>query len=720
MKKSFLSIIIPASLILMIIAGCNSLMIKSAGEKSIDAVSVDSVISLAEDTCEVISEDSVYSEEADTVLAEPDEEWSEMTTTEKMDSTEKLLDAALTMQEEGDIIVAQYYYTQMRNLMETVDENDSELDSVKYDFLVDNINHYYHDYISQYEVLPEGMSPEAVLAGVEMAEGDTLNGNGDLFEKPEVEIDAAELEAALESLQVFPSVPIDIDNRKVKKAIEFFQKKGRKVYTKWLERAEYNIGPMQRILREEGLPEELVYLAMIESGFNPKAYSYAHASGPWQFIRSTGKIFGLKSSWWYDERRDPEKATRAAAKYLKKLYLDFDDWYLALAAYNCGEGRVKRHIRHYGTKDFWKLKKLPRQTRNYVPTYLAAAAIAMNPTEYGFEEIVLKNPAAYDSVLVGECIDLKLIGELTGTNYNHIRELNPAIVRWCTPPDVDSIWVNIPFGQAENFHTGLKNIPEDQKRSWVRHKIKRGEALSTIARKYGTSQKAIMDIKSNNISSRHRIKEGKYLLIPVPPHKYRGEWAGNEPDDMWYPPESGDKSQYTVRKGDNLSIIAARYGTSVSKLKRWNNLWGKRFIYPGQKLVIWQSGNANKAKNPGKESSGSLTAELQKVEDAEAPVFHTVRRGDNLSFIAKRYGVSVNSLKRLNGLTGRCLIKPGDKIKLPGGSSTGTKSVHVVRRGDTLWEIAVAYGVRLSDLQHANSLTGSSVIRPGDRISIPN
>jgi membrane-bound lytic murein transglycosylase D len=343
-----------------------------------------------------------------------------------------------------------------------------------------------------------------------------------------------------------------------------------------MERAEVYVPLLQQILREEGLPEELVYLSMIESGFNPKAYSYAHAVGPWQFIRSTGRIFGLKSDWWYDERRDPVKATYAACKYLKRLYTEFDDWYLALAAYNSGEGRVHRHMRHYNTRDYWELKRLPRQTRNYVPTFLAALTIMKDPEKYGFKKISFKGYSEYDSVLVTECLDLNLVADIIETDYQSLKDLNPAIVRWCTPPTQDSIWLKVPLGTTAMFHEKVATIPEDQKRSWVRHKVRSGETLSIIAQKYRTSMKAIMDIKSNNIRSPHRISAGKYLLIPVPPNKYSSGLALASIDyDEEYIPDGRSRVTYTVRKGDNLGLIAQKFGTSVKSLKGWNNLWGK-------------------------------------------------------------------------------------------------------------------------------------------------
>jgi len=699
-------------IIILFIVGCSSKNINRIDTSD----EVDSgVVSAFADTLSVSEEDSSESVIESEAVIDLNHDWLGLTNGERLDSSFILLEAAVFWQDEGDFLAMEYYFLRAVDILGHIDPEDPEIEREDYDELVKEIRHFYHNFILTLDFLPEESTPEAVMAGIEIAEGDTLNGENGFFKKPEVSIDSTALDSVLSVEYQFPPVPLS-EHKKVKKAINFFQNKGRRVFTKWLERAEYNVSPMQKILREEGLPEELVYIAMVESGFNPKAYSYAHAAGPWQFIRSTGRIFRLKIDWWYDERRDPVKSTYAAAKYLKKLYFDFEDWYLALASYNCGEGRVKRHIKRYKTKDFWRLSRLPRQTRNYIPTYLAAMTIALNPTEYGFDDFVLKNPPPYDSVLVTECLDLKLIAEIVDTTYKCIKELNPAVVRWCTPPTQDSIWLKIPVGRADKFYQGIVQIPENQKRSWVRYKVRRGETLSIIARKYGTTMTAIADIKSNKIRNRHKIREGQILLIPVPPHKYSKAWAVSEPSEQYYPPEAGDRITYVVRRGDNLSTIAEKYRTTVSKLKRWNGLYGKRYIYPGQKLTIWLKG-ASLADNSKDESYTGTGDNINK------PNFHRVAPGESLWIIAKKYGVSLNELKRLNGLSGRCVIRPGDKLLLVSGDDRDSGDlearIYTVKRGDTLWDIAEVFGVRLKDLKRANNIDGSDMIRPGDRLKIP-
>jgi membrane-bound lytic murein transglycosylase D len=512
----------------------------------------------------------------------------------------------------------------------------------------------------------------------------------------------------------YPAVPYS-EHEKVLRAIRFFQGKGRKVFARWLERAEYNIPIMKNILREEGVPEELVYLSMIESGFNPKAYSYAHASGPWQFIRSTGKIFGLKVDFWYDERRDIVKSTKAAARYLKRLYLEFDDWYLAMAAYNCGERKVLSHTRKYKTKDFWKLRRLPAQTRNYVPTYLAARAIAENPNEFGFDDIVLKNLAPYDSVLIRECTDLATIAQLVDTTLEYIRELNPAIMRWCTPPSIDSIWIYVPWGKSDEFLAGIEQVPDSAKMSWVRHYIKSGETLKQIAGKYGVTTQAIKDIKSNDIRG-NRVIAGEVLLIPIPSQKYQKAWAEQEKKDSHLYPEEGRRTVYTVRKGDTLSGIAKKFGIPLSKLRISNGLGKRNLIRPGQKLIIYDSKKIYTPK--------TVYQSANPIESKNIPRFHRVKQGESLWTIANKYGLSLKELKEMNNLGSESIIKPGEELVLShrsakSQSSDGDSIIYTVKKGDTLWSIASEFGVRISDLKEENGLHGSTVIKVGDKLRIP-
>jgi len=651
---------------------------------------------------------------------------SQLTELEKLDSTAQLIEIAASSLAEEQFTTAGYWFALAKVMLSNVKRDEISEYIEYYQDLVIEINNFYMEYVAGIDVLPKESPPEAIMAGIDEAEGDTAHIITDLDEididslkieiesltKPEVAYDSTALEALLDTVKTLPPVPL-VRNKKVNNAIKFFKGKGRKVYNKWLERAGYYIPVLAPILKEVGLPEDIVFLAMIESGFNPKAYSYAHASGPWQFISSTARIFGLKVGWWYDERRDPVKSTHAAARYLKKLYTEFDDWYLALAAYNCGEGKVRRHVRRYGT-DFWRLKRIPRQTRNYVPTFIAAAIIAKNPTEYGFKEIEFKPTEEVDSLLIKECYDLESIAKLAGTNEKTLSWLNPVITRWCTPPDKDEIWIYLPKGSKTDIAEELKKLPPEKKRRWVRHKVRRGEALSTIARRYGTTVRAICDVKENRISNRHRIRAGKVLNIPVPSERYKKTAVRHTPVSI---PPNRDKIVYTVQRGDNLSLIAKRYGTTVSALRRWNKLYRKRYIHPGQKLTVW--------------IKPSLAEKQSKVSkkryQGPIPDVHIVKRGETAWDIARYYSVSLQELLNLNNLSKRAKIKPGDKLNVPKHDDSQTASetakpevrFYTVRKGDTLWDIAREYNITISELKMLNKIRNHKKIKPGDRLILP-
>ena len=373
-------------------------------------------------------------------------------------------------------------------------------------------------------------------------------------------------------------IPLVI-NTKVEQYINFFQNRGRRQFEIWLNRYEEYGDVIREILRKKGLPEELVYLAMIESGLNPKAYSKANASGMWQFIYTTGKKYGLNRNWYLDERRDPIKATHAAADYLKDLFEEFDDWYLALAAYNCGSGRVSRSARLHQTYDFWQLHSLPRETRNYIPYYLSVAIIASNPEEYGFKRPENGKRFEFDEVVLEKSADLTVIARAAETSFKTIQKYNPELRQSATPAE-SGYKLKLPKGKKDIFEKNFTSLPEDQRFApqYVTHRVKNGESLWTIAKKYNVS---IHDLASvNKIKNRGKIKIGQKLTIPV--------------KGAIYPSSDGPaghfKVVYSVKKGDTLGHIAENYKTRASMIRKWNNLAYGQHIFPGQKLVLWVKG----------------------------------------------------------------------------------------------------------------------------------
>ena len=392
-----------------------------------------------------------------------------------------------------------------------------------------------------------------------------------------------DLEFVEEKVEVIPGhIPITY-NQKVASIIKFFQNEGRSSVQKWLNRMNRYKKIMLPILEEENVPPELFYLAMIESGLNPVAYSYAHASGPWQFISSTGKIYGLKKNWWVDERRDFEKSTRAAAMYLKDLYKKFDDWYLAFAAYNCGSGRVRKEIKRSGnTKDYWKLNRLPGQTRNYVPNIMAAIFIATDPERYGFT-VKPEPDMNWVTKNLDKSVSLEVIAELSGIKTEVLQSYNPEIRQGTIPPlkENETYRFRLPEGFNKSFDSLFSKIEFEKVEEivFIEHKVKRGESLWLIARKYGIRVKDIVSI--NKLGNAKYIRPGQRLQIPTDGYsQYRKNSMVNS--------SKSTKIYYTVKRGDTLSEIAMKYRTSIRKIKKWNGLRSNR-IYIGQKLKIWKS-----------------------------------------------------------------------------------------------------------------------------------
>lgn len=428
-------------------------------------------------------------------------------------------------------------------------------------------------------------------------------------------------------------IPLVINNR-VEQAIEFFQTKGRSNFETWLSRYGVYSNLIIDILKDNGLPEELVFHSMVESGLNPKAYSRAHAAGLWQFVSSTARRYGLVRTWWVDERRDPVKSTRAAADYLKDLFIEFDDWYLALAAYNAGTGRVNRAVRLHQTRDFWRLSSLPRETRNHVPTFLAAAVISRDPERYGFR-VPESDPLTFDEVVLENSADLSVIARSSDISLEQLREYNPELRQFATPPD-QPYTLRLPEGTRTQFLAAFSVLPEDQRFTpqYVVHWVRKGETLSLIAERYRVSIHHIASI--NNIRNYHRLQIGQKLTIPVPSLAPSGALVASS--------RSGDQTtrEYVVRRGDTLGHIAVRYGTSARTLRQWNELRYGEYIYPGQKLIV-----------PVKpdDERGTSVKEI-----------YTVNRGDTLSHIATRFGTSVTKIRTWNGLDQGALIFPGQKL----------------------------------------------------------
>jgi len=485
-------------------------------------------------------------------------------------------------------------------------------------------------------------------------------------------------------------VPIYL-NEKVENSLAYLQTVAHNTFEKYLSHSGRYIPLMEKILAEEGVPHDLVYLPLIESGFNAHAYSYARAVGFWQFIYSTGKRYGMKRNWWYDERRDFEKSTRAAARYLKNLYDEFGSWELALAGYNGGEGRVRKEIKRHKTKDFWKLR-LKKQTRNYVPLFMAATIIAKQPDKYGFFPSY-EEPIEWETVKVSKCMTFNNISAKTGIAVANLELLNPELIRGATPPNYKNYKLRIPVGKSGNLLAAYDKIPSEKNTNWVKHKIRRGETVSTIARKYGVSMSSI--VSANDLRRPYRIIAGKSLMIPTAKGK---SWSSSRKGIV--PDGSGT---YAVKRGDTLWEIARAHGVSVRSLKNVNRLSSNR-IYVGRKLKI-----------PGGTGNDDIGGNV-----------HTVKPGDSLSRIAKRYGVSIAALKKHNRLKTNT-IYPNMKLKIPHKGSSNALSmknkqptIYRVKKGDTLTKIARIFGVTIQELVAWNDISNPSKIPRGKKLKIYN
>ncbi len=443
-------------------------------------------------------------------------------------------------------------------------------------------------------------SPAAVTSIQPAAEGPALNGGvneaelpaSDFFTLSPSENPLAEIELKLPVAELPESdIPLTI-NKKVEYFIKLYRTNGREAFGRWLSRSERYIPMMKEVLKQQGLPEDLVYLAMIESGFSPDAYSVARAAGPWQFMPDTAKGFSLKISPWIDERRDPLKSTVAAAMYLKELYTLFNkDWYLAAAGYNAGEHKILRAINKYNSRDYWELSRgsfLKRETKDYVPRLLAAAIIAKDPARYGFADVAYLPPIDFDSVTIPAKTDLELVATLCGVSHETIRQLNPELLMWCTPPDYPDYELKIPKGMKELFLTEYAKVPEEkrftEKVIYTHYRAKRGDTLATVARRFGTTTNVIADL--NNLGRRRKLA-GRALVVPVQVDTLERTAAARVADNgKQTAANKGFTKFYTVKKGDTLDKVAKRFNVSTRVLATWNNLKGKVSLKPGRRIIV--------------------------------------------------------------------------------------------------------------------------------------
>ncbi len=379
---------------------------------------------------------------------------------------------------------------------------------------------------------------------------------------------------------------LTVDNKAVRKWENYFTGRGRRNFQFWLDRTAAADSLVTTILAENGLPRELIFLAMIESGMSPTAVSNVSAVGPWQFMAGTAKDYDLRRNWWLDERRDLEMSTRAAAAYIQDLYARFGDWSLVVAAYNSGGGRIARKIRQHGHDNFWNMR-LPLQTTDYVPKFIAAARIGENPEKYGFARNGV-TPVEYDVLHVDDATDLELIARCAQSSGAELRQLNPALLRGASPPDMKGYPVRIPKGSRSRAATALAKVPADKRLTWRRHRVQRGETLGHIARQYGSSVNDIARL--NKLGDVHLIRPGDQLLIPMPAELAAKARGRAQEKGHYVPPDGYVRVSYKVKSGDTLGGIARKLGVTLVHLRKVNNIHSTNLIRPGQRLYAYRPG----------------------------------------------------------------------------------------------------------------------------------
>ncbi|MBP8626796.1 MAG: LysM peptidoglycan-binding domain-containing protein [Syntrophorhabdales bacterium] len=458
-------------------------------------------------------------------------------------------------------------------------------------------------------------------------------------------------------------IPI-VFNDAVDYYVRYFTTEKRKVFTNWLRRARYYVPIIKEILKENNIPEDLVYLAMIESGFNARAYSPKKASGPWQFIYTTGERYGLKVNFWIDERRDPEKSTVAAAKYLRDLFNQFGCWYLAAAGYNAGEGRVERAINKHNTNDFWELIKyntLPKETREYIPKLIAAAIIAKYPEKYGFGNIGYDSPIRLKEVGVPQSTPLPVIAKAASLDIGSIRSYNPEILRGITPPYDNHYKIKLPHTvNLDTFHNTLQAALKNERtiKGVIAYKVKKGDTIAKIMKRYGVGYNDMVLV--NGIDGELRIKRGMVLNIPrynnLHPDKgamYAGRYgqpyntnntkmtkARVKPDQK----QPSRTAYHIVKKGETLTSISSKYGINKAAIMKANNMQTEK-VYADMRLKLVKYNDIKKKK-------ATITYR-----------YHIVKKGETLTSISSKYGMDVKRLKSVNNLK-TSNVHPNMRLKI--------------------------------------------------------
>ena len=619
------------------------------------------------------------------------------------------------------------------------DENDENTDEFLYriaSFYVEKMPPQYIDSI-----------PQSIIAFVTLYQFQTI-----MNEIDTTNIDISQLQLNC-TRDVLFNVPITYNKRVQQALLALLAADKSERMIRLLNRKLFYRPFMIEMYREAGLPTDITYLPLLESAFNPKAYSWAHASGLWQFIPSTGKIFGLRDSYWLDERRDPIKSTEASIAYFKRLYNMFDDWYLALASYNTGEGRVRRLVREKKKElieagmpeenikvTYWDLQ-LPKETMNYVPLYIAYQIIAKNPKCFGYIIDSTITPFPYDTIKISDCVDMAKIAKGIGISADSLKGINPHIKQFCTPPDAKDVNLYIPLGTKELYTKFYSTLKSDDKIKWHRYKIASGDNLGSIAKKFGTTIQAIKDM---NKMKNNALVAGRYILLPLPESGVdltkiiaeEEKKAAAKPAREKQMPTAGnsEKINYKVSSGETFYSIARLYDISISDIQSWNPNITPKSLRAGDILIIYMNGQAGQQAAAATKST-QTTQTQQNIATQSQPTSgekqkYVVKDGDNLYQISLKLNVKLSDLIEWNNKDkNKPIIRPGETLvyySTTGEQKTNTTTQNVttqssplpsnqsvinykVQKGDTFYSIARNFSTSVAELESLNNMKASEL-----------
>ncbi|MFU8861088.1 MAG: LysM peptidoglycan-binding domain-containing protein [Cyclonatronaceae bacterium] len=590
--------------------------------------------------------------------------------------------AAMEAQVNDDLLVAE------EQINEAIIALQNLMDEYPYALTDRRFNEVYRTIMAEYQEF------YGISGPVLEAEGDIFAIQREMFSENDEWFDGSYFTLPKDVATKKTEVPLII-NQQVNNHIQYLTQRRPEIMQRWLERSKHYFPMMRRIFREEGVPEELIHLSMIESGLVPTARSHARAVGLWQFIHATGSAYGLEVNWWIDERRDPEKSTRAAARHLRDLNDRWNDWHMSLANYNVSTRGMRRAIsRSNGSTDYWEIyPHLPRETRGYVPGYIAATLVAMNPGEFGFYEIPETDPYSYEVVEIQGSVDLRVLAEFAGVTPDELRAYNPELLRWATPPGAKSYPLKIPTGRRTQFLAAYSNMPESARQTLVVHTVSRGETLGRIASSYSTTVQALYAANERLSTTIH---PGQEIIIPVPggsnvaiqadsPSRARqartitaSAGSSSQPSASTPAPANSARLSYTVKRGDTIGHIAEWYDTQAWQIRSWNNIGN--LIRAGQRLTIYvpaarqaeyagidNMNTAEKRNLMAQRRSGQRTPAVTASATSSSVTTYTVRRNDNLYEIARANNTSVAELMRINNLRNNT-IYVGQQLKIPAGN----------------------------------------------------